>query len=156
MSFDDDSSIVIREAHIGKYSRIPDKSMRIDVSVVYSGRPLYPEIVQYCSVNKNPILYIPDSRILSGDIIKQIIHCIRKYNNLSIILCAERLQDVPRIFRYFLNPIYEEEYMYHTTFGEYIIHKNERCRNVVEYITELQDLGFISPEKSKEYLISLI
>jgi len=148
---------VIRKAFIGfRDYRPPESCMRIDVGAVYSGRPLYPEIQTYCTVTRNPKLYIPDSRILSGDAVKQIIHCLRRYEDLSIIICADRVQDVPRIFRYFLTPEYSESVDTYKSLSEVVTDKSADESPIVECLAELHDLGFISPEIQRAYLLSLM
>jgi hypothetical protein len=148
---------VIRRAYIGfKDFKTPESCMRIDVGIVYSGRPLYPEIQTYCTVTRNPTLFVPDSRILSGDAVKQIIHCLRRYENLSLIVCADRVQDIPRIFRYFITPEYSGIVDTYKSLPEVVVEKVPETTPVVECLAELHDLGFITPETQRAYLLALI
>ena len=152
-----DDYTVSRVAMIGFTEKIiPKNCLKIDVGLIYSGKPLYPEIIVYCNVTPYPTLFITDSRVLTGDSVKQIIHCLRRFPQLSVKLYADRIQDVPRIFRYFLKPIYSESAENTKSLGKVVIESSPGDVYLVESLAELCDLGFITPEIQKTYLLSLL
>jgi hypothetical protein len=155
-----------RVIYIGDFSKIeiPKNHFLLDISVLYSNRSIYMEIESYISTNRNPILYIPDIRILQQDAVREIVAILKTTPLLGVIAKSDSDQHVHPLLRYFLKPIRHPLNIVSTDllgFVEYIrkgkIEQQsaepeglensssfkQQEKRIIEYIQELSDLGFI-------------
>lgn len=155
-----------RVVYIGDFSKIeiPKNHFLLDISVLYSNRSIYMEIESYISTNRNPILYIPDIRILQQDAVREIVAILKTTPLLGVIAKSDSDQHVHPLLRYFLKPIRHPLNVVSTDllgFVEYIrkgkIEQQsaepeglessssfkQQEKRIIEYIQELSDLGFI-------------
>lgn len=128
---------------------IPSNNFVLDIALIYSNRSIYTEIESYMSTNRNPIIYIPDIRILPSEIVRELIAILKMNPTISVISFSDSDSHVHPLFRYFLKPIRSEGNLksasllgfIESTRGKSLTAQEKR---IIEYCQELSDLGFIS------------
>jgi hypothetical protein len=137
------SIAMVRNAYIGTNDRslIPQNAYIIDIPAIYTRKNIYTMITDYISITPEPILGIPDTRILTSEIIKQLVSLLKSHSHLSIITLSKREEDVPYLFKYFLTPIYQTPHKSEQTLREIVRHSTKDME-LVELLTELIDLGY--------------
>lgn len=131
----------MREAHIGKIVDKPDHAFMIDIPTVHLRNHLYDSLNDYSESCPDPILYIPDMRILTPDSVRQIVSFLRTYAFVGVIACARKEDDVPYLFKFLLSPIFYDIHQTNipiVSIARELIKDNE----YVELVSELTDLGF--------------
>jgi hypothetical protein len=132
-----------RVIYIGKSVDIPDNSFIINIPTVHLRNHLFDSLKDYAESSPNPIIFIPDSRILTPDSVRQFLSFLRIYSFVNVIACARQEEDVPYLFKYVLTPIFQK-----VTDTETPIHKIAleltNDTKYVELVAELSDLGFFT------------
>jgi hypothetical protein len=128
---------------------IPANHFVLDIALIYSNRSIYTEIESYMSTNRNPLIYIPDIRILPSEIVRELIAILKMNPIIKVISFSDSDSHVHPLLRYFLQPIRSEGSLKSTsllgfiesTRGKSLTNQEKR---IIEYCQELSDLGFIS------------
>jgi hypothetical protein len=89
-------------SHSADYTKTKEGFV-LSISKIYGKRNIYTDIQNYINTHSEPILYIPDSRILNQDISRQICHFLLKYKNLEIIIRYDSPTDIPEPLWYFVD-----------------------------------------------------
>jgi hypothetical protein len=132
-----------REIHVGSMINPPDKSFVIDIPAVHLRNHLYDSLKDYAESSQNPCVYIPDTRILTPDSIRQFISFLRVHTYVNVIACARKEEDVPYLFKYVLVPIFHTNSK--TVHPMYkIALERTHDSEYVELVAELTDLGFFT------------
>lgn len=143
--------IVERVVYIGdKFDTpIPPNRFVLDIALIYSNRSIFTEIDSYISTNRNPVIYIPDVRILPSEIVRELIAILKMNPTIGVIAFSDTDTHVHPLLRYFLHPIRSEGSLksisllgfIQSTRGNLLTEQEKR---IIEYCQELSDLGFIS------------
>lgn len=139
--------MVKREAHIGTIVPRPDYSFLIDIPTVHLRNHLYDLMRDYKDTNKDPILYIPDTRILTPDSIRQIVSFLRIYPFVGVIACSRKEDDIPYLFRFILRPMFHNTTLKRIPLVE-IVRDFTDDTEYLELVTELSDLGFFHDSRA--------
>lgn len=132
-----------RVIYIGKSVDIPENSYTIDIPTVHLRNHLFDSLKDYAESSPDPTIFIPDTRILTPDSIRQFLSFLRIYSFVNVIACARQEEDVPYLFKYILTPVFQK-----ISDKKIPIHKLtlELTNDVkyVELVAELSDLGFFT------------
>jgi len=129
--------------------KIPSNNFVLDIALIYSNRSIYTEIESYLSTNRNPLIYIPDIRILPSEIVRELIAILKMNPTISVISFSDTDSHVHPLLRYFLQPIRSEGNVKSTSLIGFIESTRgnsltDQEKRIIEYCQELSDLGFIS------------
>jgi hypothetical protein len=127
---------------------IPSNHFVLDIALIYSNRSIYTEIDSYISTNRNPVIYIPDVRILPSEIVRELIAILKMTPSIGVIAFSDSDTHVHPLLRYFLHPIRSGVVLksssllgfIESTRGKTLTQQEKR---IIEYCQELSDLGFI-------------
>jgi hypothetical protein len=134
-----------RVIYIGKTVNEPVGSFLIDIPAVHLRNHLYDSLNDYAETSSDPFIYIPDTRILTPDAIRQFVSFLRIHPYVNVIACARREEDVPYLFKYILSPIFHTQ-IQNTNLTHKIALELTDKKKYVELVSELTDLGyFINP-----------
>jgi hypothetical protein len=134
---------MIREIHIGENLETPDGAFLIDIPAVHLRNHLYDSMNDYAESSQKPLIFIPDTRILTPDSIRQFVSFLRIHSYVSVIACARREEDVPYLFKYILTPKFYT-HTNSTLLTHSIALEITDNKKFVELVSELTDLGFFT------------
>lgn len=128
---------------------IPSNNFVLDIALIYSNRSIYMEIESYMSTNRNPLIYIPDVRILPSEIVRELIAILKMNPTINVISFSDSDAHVHPLLRYFLQPIRSEGTLKSTSLIGFIESTRGKSittqeKRIIEYCQELSDLGFIA------------
>ena len=136
-----------REIYIGTSVPQPTGAYVVDIPAIHLRNHLYDCLRDYVESRPDPIIYIPDVRIITSDCLRNMISIFRVFPYVDIVACAREEQHVPHLLKYILKPIRGKVVKKHTTLKD-IYKKCDKDSSISELITELYDLGFFGETRS--------
>lgn len=136
-----------REVYIGTTIPQPKGAYIVDIPAIHLQNHLYDCLRDYVESRPDPIIYIPDVRIITSDCLRNMISIFRVFPYVDIVACARQEQHVPHLLKYILKPIRTSVTNTHTTLKD-IYHKHMRDSEIPELLSELYDLGFLEETRS--------
>lgn len=135
-----------RVIYIGTIVDAPDNSYLIDIPAVHLRNHLFDSLKDYSESCTNPTVYIPDTRILTPDSIRQFVSFLRIHPFVNVVACARQEEDVPYLFKFMLKPVFHKQTAKRTPLYEIALELTNDT-HYVELVAELTDLGFFTNSK---------
>lgn len=132
-----------RVIYIGKSVDVPESSFIIDIPTVHLRNHLFDSLKDYAESSSDPTIFIPDTRILTPDSIRQFLSFLRIYSFVNVIACARQEEDVPYLFKFILTPIFHKITDIQTPIHKIALELTNDVK-YVELVAELTDLGFFT------------
>lgn len=132
-----------RIIYIGKTVDTPKGSFIIDIPTVHLRNHLFDSLKDYTESSQDPTIFIPDTRILTPDSIRQFLSFLRIYSFTNVIACARQEDDVPYLFKYILTPMFQKVQDERTPIHKIALELTNDVK-YVELVSELSDLGFFT------------
>lgn len=135
-----------RSIYVGGIIRAPENSFIIDIPTVHLRNHLFDSLKDYAESSPDPTIFIPDTRILTPDSIRQFLSFLRIYSFVNVIACARQEEDVPYLFKYILTPIFQKQKNSQIPIHKIALELTNDTK-YVELVAELTDLGFFTNPK---------